>query len=135
MDLTIIPPGTAAEALAALEAVDAADVRTKIIGTDIPVSTLSDPITEGTFRWANVDRPGAEQHVKGYIKYYADMGIDHLRIDFISWFENGFGRYLGQVGSERPREHSATATSGLPVQFERALGPATVDGSQTQPTG
>ena len=89
--------------------VDSADVRTKIVGTDIPVSTLSDPVTEGTFRWVNVDRPGAEEYVKGYIKYYADMGIDHLRIDFISWFENGFDRYLGQVGPDRPREDYATA--------------------------
>lgn len=89
--------------------VDSGDVTTMIVGTDIPVSTLSNPTTECTFRWVNVDRPGAEEYVKGYIKYYADMGIDHLRIDFISWFENGFDRYLGQVGPDRPREHYATA--------------------------
>ena len=93
--------------------VDAADMTTKIVGTDIPVSSLSDPISECTFRWVNVDRPGAEQYVKGYIKYYADMGIDHLRIDFISWFENGFDRYLGQVGPMRPRAHYATALSWM----------------------
>jgi Alpha galactosidase C-terminal beta sandwich domain len=88
--------------------VDAADVTTKIVGTDIPVGTLSDPIDECAFRWVSVDRPGAEQYVKGYIKYYADMGIDHLRVDFISWFENGFDRYLGQVAPRRPRENYAT---------------------------
>src|SRR5690606_15928583 len=55
-------------------------------------------------------RPGAEEYVKGYIRYYADMDVDHLRIDFLSWFENGFDRYLGRVGPDRPREH-----------YERAL--------------
>ena len=89
--------------------VDSADRTTMIVGTDIPVSTLSDPITECAFRWVDVQRPGAEQYVKGYIKYYADMGIDHLRIDFISWFENGFDRYLGRVGPDRPRAQYATA--------------------------
>jgi Alpha galactosidase C-terminal beta sandwich domain len=88
--------------------VDAADVTMKIVGTEIPVGSLSDPIDECAFRWVDVDRPGAEQYVKGYIKYYADMGIDHLRIDFISWFENGFDRYLGQVAPRRPREDYAT---------------------------
>jgi hypothetical protein len=89
--------------------VKATDVTTKIVGTDIPVGSLSDPIDECTFRWVNVDRPGAEQYVKGYIEYYSDMGIDHLRIDFISWFENGFDRYLGQVAPRRPREDYAVA--------------------------
>ena len=89
--------------------VESTDVTTMIVGTDIPVGSLSDPISECTFRWLNVDRPGAEEYVKGYIEYYADMGIDHLRIDFISWFENGFDRYLGQMAPDRPREDYATA--------------------------
>jgi hypothetical protein len=85
------------------------DTTTKIVGTDIPVSSLVDPVEKSTFRWVQVDRPGAEQYVKGCIQYYADMGIDHLRIDFLSWYENGFDRYLGRVGPDRPREHYATA--------------------------
>ncbi len=89
--------------------VDSADVSTLIVGTDIPVSSLSDPVTGCTFRWVNIDRPGAEQYVKGYIEYYANMDIDLPRIDFISWFENGFDRYLGRVGPYRPRESYATA--------------------------
>jgi len=85
------------------------DTETKIVGTDIAVSSLYDPSVDSTFRWVEVDRPGAEEYVKGYIEYYADMGIDHLRIDFLSWFENGFDRYLGQIGPGRPREHYETA--------------------------
>jgi len=89
--------------------VSATDTETKIVGTDIPVSSLTDPAEFGTFRWVQVDRPGAEQYVKGYIAYYANMGIDHLRIDFLSWYENGFDRYLGRVAPDRPREDYATA--------------------------
>ena len=89
--------------------VQPSDTTTKIVGTNISVSSLGDFRSESTFRWVQVDRPGAEQYVKGYIKYYADMGIDHLRIDFLSWFENGFDRYLGRVGPDQPREHYATA--------------------------
>ena len=86
------------------------DTTTMIVGTDIPVSSLlAEPSEPSTFRWVEVDRPGAEQYVKGYISYYADMGIDHLRVDFVSWFENGFDRNLGQVASDRPREDYATA--------------------------
>lgn len=85
------------------------DLTTTIVGTDIPVRSLVDPTEQSTFRWVQVERPGAEQYVKGYIEYYADMGIDHLRIDFLSWFENGYDRYLGRVGPDRPREHYATA--------------------------
>lgn len=85
------------------------DDSTMIVGTDIPVRSLVDPVEDSIFRWVQVDRPGAEQYVKGYIAYYADMGIDHLRVDFLSWYENGFDRYLGRVGPNRPREHYATA--------------------------
>jgi hypothetical protein len=90
--------------------VQATDKTTMIVGTNIPVSSLLAPSDErSAFRWVQVDRPGAEQYVKGYIKYYADMGIDHLRVDFLSWYENGFDRNLGRVGPDRPREHYATA--------------------------
>ena len=90
--------------------VQPSDTTTMIVGTDIPVSSLlAEPAERSTFRWVEVDRPGAEQYVKGYVNYYADMGIDHLRIDFLSWFEDGFDRNLGQVAPDRPREDYATA--------------------------
>jgi hypothetical protein len=90
--------------------VQPSDTTTMIVGTQIAVSSLlGEPDERSTFRWAQVDRPGAEQYVKGYIEYYADMGIDHLRVDFLSWYENGFDRNLGRIAPERPREHYATA--------------------------
>lgn len=85
------------------------DMTTKIVGTDIPVSSLKNSSENAWFPWVQVDRPGAEEYVKGYIKYYADMGIKYFRVDFLSWFENGQDRYIGRVGPNRPHEHYVTA--------------------------
>ncbi|HLN73487.1 MAG TPA: T9SS type A sorting domain-containing protein [Prolixibacteraceae bacterium] len=82
---------------------------TKIAGTDILVSSLLDPSENARFQWVQVDRPGAEQYVKGYVKYYADMGIKYFRVDFLSWYETGQDRYIGTVGPKRPREQYLTA--------------------------
>lgn len=90
--------------------VDQFDTTKKIVGTDINVSSLIDPNEESLwFTWAQVNRPGAEEYVKGYIQYYADMGIKYFRVDFLSWFETGYDRYLGTVGPNRPREYYETA--------------------------
>jgi Alpha galactosidase C-terminal beta sandwich domain len=119
------------------------DTHTKIVGTDINVSSLIDtseitptqPSTIPTgpsrnppnpkaanscgvtgsspgntsFAWVQVERPGAEQYVKGYIKYYADMGIKFLRVDFLAWYETGFDHYLGRVGVPHSHQDYVTA--------------------------
>ena len=70
--------------------VDANDTNKKIVGTNINVSSLLDANENSLwFKWVQVDRQGAEEYVKGYVKYYADMGIKYLRVDFRSWFESG----------------------------------------------
>lgn len=90
--------------------VDANDTTTKIVGTNLNVSSLLDPNEETLwFKWVQVDRPGAEEYVKGYVKYYADMGIKYLRVDFLSWFESGYDRNLGTVGPQRTREQYGKA--------------------------
>jgi hypothetical protein len=59
--------------------VDANDTNKKIVGTNINVSSLLDPNENAMwFKWVQVDRPGAEEYVKGYVKYYADMGISDI---------------------------------------------------------
>lgn len=84
--------------------VDNNDTTKKIVGTNMNVSSLIDPDENALwFKWVQVDRPGAEQYVKGYVKYYADMGIKYLRVDFLSWFESGYDRNLGTVGPQRTR--------------------------------
>ena len=81
----------------------------KIKGTDIPLSTLIDETEEALwFTWVQVDRPGAEEYVKGYVQFYADMGVKYLRVDFLSWFESGIDKG-NRVGPERPLEHYETA--------------------------
>ncbi len=78
----------------------------KVKGTDIPLSQIIDPDEESLwFTWVQVDRPGAEEYIKGYIEFYANMGIKYLRVDFLSWFEDGFDKNFGRVGPQRPREH------------------------------
>ncbi|WP_258105674.1 T9SS type A sorting domain-containing protein [Marinoscillum sp. MHG1-6] len=78
------------------------DQTRKVVGTEILVSSLKDPNEDALwFDWVQVDHPGAEEYVKGYIKYYADMGVKYFRIDFLSWFESGWDRYIGTVGPDR----------------------------------
>ena len=61
------------------------------------------------FTWVHVEAPGAEQYVKGYIKFYADMGIKFLRVDFLPWYETGFDHYLGRIGPAHTRQEYETA--------------------------
>lgn len=83
--------------------VAAANAGIKVKGTDIPLSTLINK-NEGAmwFTWLQVDKPGAEEYVKGYVQHYADMGVKYLRVDFLSWFESGYDRNIGTVGPNRP---------------------------------
>jgi len=87
----------------------AADAGIKIKGTDIPIKSLLDEKEKARFNWVQVNRPGAEQYVKGYVQYYADMGVRYLRVDFLSWYESGHDRYLGRVGPDRPKADYETA--------------------------
>jgi len=88
----------------------AADAGVKIKGTNIPLSSIMNEAEDALwFKWVQVDRPGAEEYVKGYIQFYADMGIKYLRVDFLSWFETGHDRNIGTVGPQRPLEHYQTA--------------------------
>lgn len=81
-----------------------------IVGTDIPVGSLVDYDEDALwFTWVQVDRPGAEEYVKGCVQHYADMGIRYMRVDFLSWFETGYDRNLGTVGPARPHEYYVTA--------------------------
>lgn len=41
--------------------------------------------------WVDVDRPGAEEWVKGYVRHFKDLGAVFLRIDFLENYENHYG--------------------------------------------
>lgn len=89
----------------------------KVVGTDIPLADIidtNDAFGQGLWEvdqyWVQVDKPGAEEYVKGYIKFYADMGVEYLRVDFLSWYEDGWDKNIGEVGrTGRPIEHYQTA--------------------------
>lgn len=82
----------------------AAEQGARIKGTNIPLANIID-YNEQTkwFTWVQVDREGAEEYVKGYVQHYADMGIKYLRVDFLSWFEDGYDKNLGDTGPDRPQ--------------------------------
>lgn len=82
----------------------AADAGKLIKGTNIPLANIINPSENALwFKWVQVNNPGAEEYVKGYIQYYADMGVKYLRVDFLSWFETGYDQNLGTVGPSRPK--------------------------------
>lgn len=73
------------------------DPAKKVVGTDIKIADIVEP---GDFftgdpnparrpYWVDVTKPGAEEYVKGYVRYFKNMGVKFLRIDFLSWYETG----------------------------------------------
>lgn len=42
--------------------------------------------------WVDADKEGAEQWVKGYVRHFIELGFDFLRVDFVNWYENAYGR-------------------------------------------
>ncbi|WP_026166634.1 alpha-galactosidase [Gracilimonas tropica] len=75
----------------------------RIKGTNIPLANIVNPDEESKwFTWVQVNKEGAEEYIKGYVQHYADMGIKYLRVDFLSWFEDGYDKNIGDVGPDRP---------------------------------
>jgi alpha-glucosidase len=70
-----------------------------IIGTDIPLSNIFDG------GWVNPFKAGAREYIKGYVKYFKDMGYKFLRVDFLSWYESG-------PGAGAPEDASFFGTEG-----------------------
>lgn|SRR5574344_12849 len=64
----------------------------KVIGTN---STTREIAGSHSFNnelyWVDVDKPGAEQWIKGYVRYFKDLGVKYLRIDFLENYENNYG--------------------------------------------
>ena len=71
-----------------------------IPGTDgIKVSSLAydpakdkdikHPGSKDQFGWVVTDHPGAEQYFEGFFKHYSDLGVKFVRMDFLSWYEDG----------------------------------------------
>ena len=61
------------------------------------------PTKNDKFGWVVTDHPGAEQFFEGFFKHYSDMGVKFIRIDFLSWYEDGMN-YSDQIDRGYGRE-------------------------------
>lgn len=83
-----------------------------IPGTDITVGSLRyNPSSEADrkqvlhpnfnnegFWWLIAEHEGAKEYIDGFFKYYKELGVDYIRMDFMSWYEDGKDNNLGLVG-------------------------------------
>lgn len=63
------------------------------------------------FHWAVAENPGAREFIDGFFKHYKELGIEYIRMDFLSWYEDGKDRNIGVVGRGYGRESYARALS------------------------
>lgn len=61
------------------------------------------------FTWINADKRGAREYIDGFFKHYSDMGVKYIRMDFLSWYEDGKDRNMGLVGRGYGRDSYARA--------------------------
>lgn len=90
------------------------DENTLIPGTNIKVGTLRYEYGDKTmnpnaedlwFHWALAARPGAREWIDGFFKHYHDLGVEFIRMDFLSWYEDGRDRGMGITGRGYGREN------------------------------
>lgn len=63
------------------------------------------------FNWAVAENPGSKEFIDGFFKHYKELGIEYIRMDFLSWYENGKDRNFGIVGHGYGRASYARALS------------------------
>lgn len=83
-------------------------LETKIEGTNIPFSNLLyDPAvdqvnhpnaTGDIFTWVVASHKGAKEYIDGFFKYYKNLGVDFIRMDFMCLYETGGGMAEGDAG-------------------------------------
>lgn len=61
------------------------------------------------FNWAVAENPGAREFIDGFFKHYKELGVEYIRMDFLSWYEDGKDRGMGVVGHGYGRESYARA--------------------------
>ena len=91
---------------------------TKIEGTDYTFGNLyyngsTQVINPGVddmwFHWIVAENPGAKEYIDGFFKHYKELGVEFIRMDFLSWYEDGKDRGIGVVGRGYGRECYARA--------------------------
>lgn len=63
------------------------------------------------FGWAVSTHVGAREFIDGFFKHYKELGVEFIRMDFLSWYEDGTDRNMGIVGRGYGREAYARALS------------------------
>lgn len=93
---------------------------TKVPGTNYTFGDLTykgtpdvaNPWVQDTwFTWAVAENPGTKEYIDGFFKHFADLGVDFIRMDFLSWYEDGYDRGMGTVGKGYGRESYCKALS------------------------
>lgn len=89
---------------------------TKIPGTDYTTGSLryngveavNNPKNDDLWFWWGVStHPGAREWIDGFFKHYKELGVEYIRMDFLSWYEDGTDRGMGIVGRGYGRENYA----------------------------
>lgn len=93
---------------------------TKIQGTDYTFGQLyydgtvdiTNPSASNMwFNWVVAENRGAREYIDGFFKHYHDLGVEYIRMDFLSWYEDGKDRNIGVVGHGYGRASYARALS------------------------
>lgn len=91
---------------------------TQIPGTNYTFGSLTykgtnpvaNPTAEDTwFTWAVAENPGTKEYIDGFFRHYSELGVDFIRMDFLSWYEDGKDRNMGVVGRGYGHESYARA--------------------------
>ena len=61
------------------------------------------------FTWIVSTKEGAQEYIDGFFRHYKELGVSFIRMDFLSWYEDGRDRGTGIVGRGYGREAYARA--------------------------
>lgn len=61
------------------------------------------------FWWVVADYKGAKEYIDGFFQHYKNLGVSYIRMDFLSWYEDGTDRNMGIVGRGYGRNNYAFA--------------------------
>ena len=50
------------------------------------------------FSWAVASHEGAREYIDAFFRHFSDLGVKFIRMDFLSWYEDGKDRGMGIVG-------------------------------------
>ncbi len=103
-------------------------METYVEGTNIPFSSLvydpqiddvKNPTATGDiFTWVVPSHKGAKEYIDGFFKYYKNLGIEFIRMDFMCLFEDGGGAG-GSIGRGYGRDNYKLALQYIKEAAEK----------------